>query len=32
MTKDDVDYVVSRLREAIELTMDDLKKQGLWNG
>lgn len=32
MTKDDVDYIVSRLREAIELTMDDLKKQGLWNG
>lgn len=32
MTKDDVDYVVSRLREAIELTMDDLKKQGLWDG
>jgi len=31
MTKDDVDLVVSRLRKAIELTMDDLKSEGLWN-
>jgi putrescine aminotransferase len=31
MTKDDVDLVVSRLRKAIELTMDDLEREGLWN-
>jgi adenosylmethionine-8-amino-7-oxononanoate aminotransferase len=28
MTKEDVDYVVSRLRQAIERTMDDLRKEG----
>ena len=32
MTRDDVDFVVSRLRKSIELTMDDLQKEGLWQG
>ena len=30
MTRDDVDYVVSRLRTAIELTTADLIEEGLW--
>jgi adenosylmethionine-8-amino-7-oxononanoate aminotransferase len=29
MTKDDVDFVVPRLRKAIEATMDDLEKEGI---
>jgi adenosylmethionine-8-amino-7-oxononanoate aminotransferase len=29
MTKKDVDYVVPRLRKAIEATMKDLQKEGL---
>lgn len=32
MTKSDVDFVVSRLRRAIELTMEDLRRQGVWQG
>ena len=30
MTRDDVDFVVSTLRRAIENTMDDLRDEGLW--
>ncbi len=30
MTKDDVDFVVTALRKAIELTMQDLEQDGLW--
>ncbi|MCH8861114.1 MAG: aminotransferase [Proteobacteria bacterium] len=32
MTKSDVDFVVSRLRQAIEQTMVDLKREGHWEG
>ena len=32
MTRNDVDFVVTTLRKAIELTMDDLRTEGLWNG
>jgi adenosylmethionine-8-amino-7-oxononanoate aminotransferase len=32
MTKDDVDFVVATLRSAIELTMDDLRREGIWRG
>ena len=32
MTKSDVDFVVSRLRQAIELTVEDLKRDGVWQG
>jgi len=32
MTRDDVDFVVATLREAIERTMDDLRREGLWQG
>lgn len=32
MTRSDVDFVVSRLRRAIELTMEDLRRQGVWQG
>jgi len=31
MTRDDVDFVVSTLRRAIEMTMDDLQDEGHWN-
>jgi len=30
MTRDDVDFIVATLREAIERTMDDLCREGLW--
>jgi adenosylmethionine-8-amino-7-oxononanoate aminotransferase len=30
MSKTDVDFVVGTLRTAIELTMDDLRREGLW--
>jgi putrescine aminotransferase len=30
MTRDDVDFVVSRLRKAIELTTEDMINEGLW--
>ena len=30
MTREDVDFVVSRLRRAIELTAEDLRTEGLW--
>ena len=30
MTRDDVDFVVTTLRKAIELVMDDLQAEGLW--
>jgi len=29
MTKEDVDFIILRLRKAIELTMDDLKAEGI---
>ena len=29
MTRDDVDFVVATLRKAIELTMDDLHREGV---
>lgn len=32
MTTDDVDFVVSTLRKAIEMTMDDLRREQLWQG
>ena len=32
MTRDDVDFIVSTLRKVIELTMDDLRRDGLWDG
>ncbi|MGI9249071.1 MAG: aminotransferase [Woeseiaceae bacterium] len=32
MTKSDVDFVVATLRKAIELTMDDLRQKGVWQG
>lgn len=31
MTKDDVDFVVATLRRAIEMTMDDLRDEGIWS-
>ena len=32
MTRDDVDFIVATLREATELTMNDLRREGLWQG
>ncbi len=32
MTKNDVDFIVRTLRESIEATMDDLRKEGHWAG
>ena len=32
MTKSDVDFIVATLRRAIELTMDDLRRENLWQG
>lgn len=32
MTRDDVDFIVATLRQATELTMDDLRREGLWQG
>lgn len=32
MSRADVDFVVSTLRKAIELTVDDLRCEGLWQG
>lgn len=32
MSKADVDFVVGTLRKAIELTMDDLRRDGIWQG
>ena len=32
MTRDDVDFVVSTLRSAIERTIQDLRDEGLWQG
>ena len=32
MSKDDVDFVVSTLRKAIERTMDNLRSEGIWQG
>ena len=30
MSRDDVDFITDTLRQAIELTMDDLRAEGLW--
>jgi adenosylmethionine-8-amino-7-oxononanoate aminotransferase len=32
MTRDDVDFVVGALRRAIERTMEDLRREGIWHG
>ncbi len=32
MTKHDVDFVVATLRKAIEVVMDDLRREGAWQG
>lgn len=32
MTKADVDFIVSTLRESIKATMDDLRREGHWQG
>lgn len=32
MTRHDVDFVVATLRKAIELTMSDLRENGIWRG
>jgi len=32
MTRDDVDFVVTTLRQAIELTMTDLRNENIWQG
>ena len=32
MTRNDVDFIVATLRQATELTMTDLRREGLWQG